>query len=370
MSLKNIPKKLAKLPAYVTEYYNFHKVDTQPTTNIMYLLEIERFMTWLRTYTGTDYTKPLSSAKENKDVSLDTLSKLETLDMQKYLYYISNTPTFYNELPTAGSINHAVSALKSFFKWLCVDSEVGNAHKPYLSFNPMAKVKSRKNTATLNYRHQKIENQLFVGKEQDLLVFIDAYYEDQLKTKNAKMRFERNKERDLAMIALMLASGVRVSELCSLDLRNLKLTDTHGQVSMVRKGNHHDTVGMVPWAIPYLNRYLAIRKERYKPNEDQQALFLTIFKGKAERLTTRSVQRFVKKYTTAYGRPSTPHKFRHTLGTELYAENKDIVAVSEQLGQTSTSATDLYTHLTEDKLHNDLSHIGEKSIGAKYLKKN
>lgn len=366
-SLKQIPKKLADLPDYVTDFYNYTKVDTQPTTSLNYLLEIELFMNWLRTYTGTDYAKPLSSAKSNKDVSISTLRDLSTTDLKKYIYYLENRTTFYGGSPTIGTINHSISALKTFFRFLSVDSEVGADRRPYLSFNPMNKIKMHKDSATLNYRHQKIENQLYVGREQDLLVYIDKYYPKTLKNgsySRALSYYKRDKERDLAIIALLLASGLRVSELASLDLNNLKLTDTKGQVTMVRKGHHQDTVGIVPWSIPYLQNYLQIRKQRYKVSDDEKALFV-IMHGK--RITTRTIQRMVKKYTTAYGRPSTPHKFRHTLGTDLYAETKDIVAVSEQLGQTSTSATDLYTHLGENKLHGDLSHIGENTSHGKYI---
>ncbi|MGQ5708636.1 tyrosine recombinase XerS [Lactobacillus sp. PSON] len=368
MSQKQITKRLSELPDFVRNFYDSHKIDTQPTTNAMYLLEINSFFTWLRTHTNPDYTEPLSAALSNKDITIDTLVKLDTMDINNYIYSLSTTETFYGTLPTTGTINHTISALKSFFRYLCEESEVGPLRKPYLPYNPMSKIKMKKDTATLNYRHKKIESQLFVGREQDLLAFIDEYYEKIIKTPQAKSKFKRDKERDLAIIALLLASGLRVSELVSLNLKNLKLTDTHGQVSMIRKGNHADTVGIVPWSIPYLEQYLGIRSKRYNASDDEKALFVTPIKGKATRLTTRSIQRMVKKYTQAYGRPSTPHKFRHTLGTELYEQNKDIVAVSEQLGQTSTSATDLYTHLGENKLHNDLSHIGEKQVDVKYLK--
>ena len=368
MSQKQITKRLSELPDFVDGFYNAHKIDTQPTTNATYLLEINSFFTWLRTYTGVEYKQPLSDADSNKDLNIETLAKLDTMDINNYIYTISHTETFYGTLPTTGTINHTISALKSFFRYLCEESEVGASRKSYLPYNPMAKIKMQKDTATLNYRHKKIESQLFIGREQDLLAFIDTYYEKTLKTPQAKSKFTRDKERDLAIIALLLASGLRVSELVSLNLKDLKLTDTHGEVSMIRKGNHADTVGIVPWSIPYLEQYLSIRNKRYNASDDEKALFVTPIKGNATRLTTRSIQRMVKKYTQAYGRPSTPHKFRHTLGTELYEQNKDIVAVSEQLGQTSTSATDLYTHLGEDKLHNDLSHIGEKQANAKYLK--
>ena len=338
-SLKQIPKKLEELPPFVTDFYNYHKVNTQPTTNLAYLREIERFCTWLRTHTGTDYAQPISSAADNRHITM------------------------------RGSINQTISALKSFFKYMSVDSEVGTSNKPFLSYNPMLKVKVEKDSETLNYRTQKISDQLFVDEEQALVDFIDNDYEDMLKSKQARYAFNRNKSRDLAMIATMLGSGVRISELAGLDMNDVHIKkekntgkiEYSAELEVIRKGNYKDRVFVVPWTVKYLVAYLEERKEKYHADDSQPAVFLTLFKGQSQRITTRSIEKLTSKYTKAYGRPSTPHKLRHTLGTELYRRNRNIVAVAQQLGQTSTSATDRYTHVGDGDLYVDLLHIGENT---------
>lgn len=356
-NIKQIPILLDKLPDYVTEFYNYKKVHTQPTTNLGYLREINVFMDWLRSYKGIEYSKPLSSANDNKDIPLSDLAKLNTSDMNNYIYYMQTTDTKNGRPPVAGTINHSISALKSFFNFLAVESEVGPERKPYISFNPMAKVKMLKNSATLKYRHEKINDMLYVKKQLPWLNYIDNDYSKSLKGTRSINVFKRNKERDLAIIALLMASGTRVSELTGLNLKDLKMTDTHGSLTVIRKGNHLDSVGFVPWAIPYLKRYLEVRKDKFKASDDSKALFVSLG---GKRLTSRSVERLVAKYSTAFGRNTTPHKLRHTLASEMYEETKDSVAVAEQLGQTTTSATDLYTHLGDDKLNQDLSYIGEE----------
>src|SRR5699024_4846868 len=370
-SLKKIPERLKELPPFVTEFYNYHKVHSQPTTELTYLIEIQRFCEWLRTYTGTDYAQPLSSAKDDRHVTILDLSKLNTQDMNKYVYWLKTRRTFYGDLPTAGTINHSISALKAFFRYLCVESEMGTNNKPYLSYNPMLKIKSEKASETLNYRTQKISRQLFVGEEQSLLDFIEYDYEGML-SQRAKHYFNRDKVRDLAIIAVMLGSGVRVSELTGLDLKDVHIKqhkhmdgkiEYSAELDVIRKGNYKDKVIVVPWTVKYLANYLATRKDSYSPTDDQQAVFLTYSKGTGHRITTRAVQDLTKKYTVAYGRPSTPHKFRHTLGTELYKKNKNIVAVAQQLGQTSTSATDRYTHVGDEDLDQDMKYIGENTAG-------
>ena len=76
-----------------------------------------------------------------------------------------------------------------------------------------------------------------------------------------------------------------------------------------------------------------------------------------DRITSNAIERFVSKYSEAFGRRLTPHKLRHTLASELYEETKDKVLVSQQLGQRGTSATDLYTHVDQDKQKNALNKI-------------
>ncbi|KGO31945.1 hypothetical protein Q757_04030 [Oenococcus alcoholitolerans] len=70
------------------------------------------------------------------------------------------------------------------------------------------------------------------------------------------------------------------------------------------------------------------------------------------RITTISVDRLVKKYSTAFGRPTTPHKFRHSLATELIQKTGSETLVASILGQTTTSATRLYTHITANERKN------------------
>ena len=78
--------------------------------------------------------------------------------------------------------------------------------------------------------------------------------------------FNKNKERDLAIIALLLASGVRLSEAVNLDLRDLNLKMM--VIDVTRKGGKRDSVNVAAFAKPYLENYLAIRNQRYKTEKD------------------------------------------------------------------------------------------------------
>ena len=78
-------------------------------------------------------------------------------------------------------------------------------------------------------------------------------------------------------------------------------------------------------------------------------------------MTANAIEKMVKKYSTAFGHPLTPHKLRHTLASEMYEVTKDQVLVAQQLGQKGTSATDLYTHVDQKQQRDALKEISETS---------
>ena len=130
---------------------------------------------------------------------------------------------------------------------------------------------------------------------------------------------------------------------------------------MVRKGGQKDSVPIAPWSIEYLQNYLTIRAQRYHALKKDTACFLTVYHGETRRMTANAIERMVKKYSTAFGHPLTPHKLRHTLASEMYEVTKDQVLVAQQLGQKGTSATDLYTHVDQRKQRDALDEISDQN---------
>ena len=197
---------------------------------------------------------------------------------------------------------------------------------------------------------------LYTGeKKHDWIKFLSSEYENTLSNR-ARSSFVFNKERDIAIIALLLGSGIRVSELVRLNLKDLNLRER--SILVIRKGNKKDAPLIADWAMPYINAYLNIRNQRYEPEKSEQALFLTKYAGKAKRIASNTVERFVSKYSEAFpdGNRTTPHKLRHSLGTELYDESKDVMVVATQLGHTGISATDQYIQQSEiDKQRTQLN---------------
>lgn len=100
--------------------------------------------------------------------------------------------------------------------------------------------------------------------------YIDTEYQNKL-SHRALSSFQKNKERDLALIALLLASGVRLSEAVNLDLKDLNLNMM--VIEVTRKGGKRDSVNVANFAKPYLEAYLQIRAPRYKAENKTKLSF-------------------------------------------------------------------------------------------------
>ena len=345
--LSLIQQELAQLPDYVNDYYlgTNHAV----TTTYQYLTEIRRFFNWLR-------ASGLSEANNNTEIQTDELAKLRRNDIMLYIDHLSHTTNAQGHLNSPTSINRSINALRSLFKYLTVTSDV-NDGEPYFYRNVMLKIDSLNDTKTLNYRAHTLASHMYRGEMKfDFIDFISNQY-PQMCDKRALPAYKVNKERDIAIITLILGTGVRVSEAANINLADLNLKQS--LLDVVRKGGQKDSVPIAPWAVQYIKAYLEIRAKRYHALKKDTALFPTLYHGETRRMTANAIEKMVKKYSTAFGHPLTPHKLRHTLASEMYNVTKDQVLVAQQLGQKGTSATDLYTHVDQKKQRQALDEISE-----------
>jgi len=152
--------------------------------------------------------------------------------------------------------------------------------------------------------------------------------------------------RDRAILETLYSAGLRVSELTGLDVGDF---DLDGGVATVRgKGRKERLVLLGPYALDALRRWLAVR-DGVAAGRDLPAVFLN---KNGTRLTARSVGRLLEKYLRATGLdPKTsPHSLRHSFATHLLDKGADIRSVQELLGHRSLSTTQIYTHVTTQRL--------------------
>lgn len=350
--LEKIDQYKQIMPWFVLEYYQSKlSVPYSFTTLYEYLKEYKRFFDWL-------IDSDISKARKIANIDLDTLENLTKKDMEAFVLYLRERPSLNTYSTKEGlsqtTINRTLSALSSLYNYLTEEVENDNG-EPYFYRNVMKKVSTKKKKETLASRAENIKQKLFLGDEtMEFLEYVDCDYENSLSNR-AKSSFRKNKERDLAIIALLLASGVRLSEAVNLDLKDVNLKMM--VIEVTRKGGKRDSVNVASFAKPYLENYLSIRKNRYKAEKQDVAFFLTEYRGVPNRIDASSIEKMVAKYSQDFKIRVTPHKLRHTLATRLYDATKSQVLVSHQLGHASTQVTDLYTHIVNDEQKNALDKL-------------
>jgi site-specific recombinase XerD len=169
--------------------------------------------------------------------------------------------------------------------------------------------------------------------------------------------------RDRAVMELLFSSGLRVSELVSLNREKINLE--RREFGVIGKGGKGRIVFISDRAADWIGRYLEKREDSFSP------LFIRYAKGTSEenngekmRLSARSVERIVKKYTRLARLPvdATVHTLRHSFATDLLMNGADIRSVQEMLGHKNIATTQVYTHITNKQLRDvhKAFHSGNK----------
>jgi len=221
------------------------------------------------------------------------------------------------------SIARKLAAVRAFFKFLSRERE--------LAENPAATVSTPKVPHTLPR----------IMTEEEMNDFLN-------RVGQAAQSGDPGLMRDRAILELLYASGLRVSELTGLDLRNVNFGD--GIVLVRGKGDKERIVPFGSKARAAITAYLPVREKVLQENKTREtALFLNARGG---RLTPRSVDRLLKKHIRQFG-PNvkvSPHSLRHAFASHLLAEGADLRAIQEMLGHKSLATTQKYTQVSIKQL--------------------
>jgi integrase/recombinase XerC len=222
------------------------------------------------------------------------------------------------------SIGRKLAAVRAFYKFL--------AKEGVLAANPAATVSTPKLDKTLPR----------IMTEEEMNNFLDRVAE-------AIPQGEPMMRRDRAILELLYASGLRVSELAGLDLRSINYGD--GMLMVRGKGRKERIVPFGSKAKQALEDYLPVREKILMEarKTGQTALFLNT---KGARLTTRSIDRLLKQYVGIFG-PNvkvSPHSMRHAFASHLLTEGADLRAIQEMLGHKSLATTQKYTQVSIKQL--------------------
>lgn len=236
----------------------------------------------------------------------------------EYLHARLYVTKLYNAKLARTSISRKISAIRTFFTYLSKERDV-NSDAFQALFHP---------------KQQKKLPQFFYEEELEAL-FTAAQGEKPLNIRN------------IALLELLYATGMRVSELTELEVSAVDLP--YGIVRVMGKGRKERYIPIGSFAVSALETYLEVARPRLMKNTQHDKLFVN---NRGEPLTDMGVryilQEIVKKSTLT--KSIYPHMIRHTFATHLLNNGADMRTVQELLGHSSLSSTQIYTHVTKDHL--------------------
>lgn len=286
-------------------------------TDFLEYLELERNASQLTIKNYDHYLKRFlewASDIEPKDIDLNMV--------RKYRLYLSRWTDPKTKKPLKRiTQNYFMIALRAFLRYL-----------------------ARIDVETLS--PEKVE--LGETEARPLKVLVDSQLKQLL---DAPDTSKKDGIRDRAILETLFSTGLRVSELASLNRDTINLG--RREFGIVGKGGKERVVFISDAAADWLEKYLQVRKDTFKPLFIRfQGKVDSTNNGEAMRLTTRSIERIVEKYVKGLGLPvkATPHTLRHSFATDLLINGADIRSVQEMLGHSSIQTTQIYTHVTNAHL--------------------
>lgn len=323
-NVKHLRQLIKALPPFCSDFFRGIEPRTSSRTRIAYAYDLRVFFDFL--------------VKENPQVSklgfngitLNHLDQLRVVDLEEYMEYLKYRFNDRNQEVTnkERGIMRKISSLKSFYNYYYRNERIQN--------NPASLIQLPK-------LHEKDIIRLDVD---EVALLLDEVESGDSLTEKQKAYHEKTKIRDLALLTLMLGTGIRVSECVGLDLDDLDFKN--GGIRIHRKGGKEVTVYFGSEVEDALLDYLDERNQMNPQAGHENALFLSLQK---KRIAVRSVENLVKKYSKLITplKKITPHKLRSTYGTSLYKETGDIYLVADVLGHSDVNTTKKHYAALEDE---------------------
>lgn len=295
---------------YIEEFLNYLRVvkNASKLTLVSYRTDLEQYFQFLARRHGVDVEDLDLNNIDHKSVR-EYLSVLQQQGMQR------------------STMARKLAALRSFVRYLCREN--------VLPSNPIAAVATPK-------QDQRLPNFLYPIEVAQLIEAPDI-------SKPLGMR-------DRALLELLYATGIRVSELVGLNAADLNRQQ--GVIKVAGKGGKERIVPLGKQSAEFLSRYLKVRESLlHQKKSASSALFLNRF---GRQLSVRGVRNIINKYVDALAIniKVSPHTLRHTFATHLLNRGADLRSVQELLGHVKLSTTQIYTHLTKE----DIKRVHDRTL--------
>ena len=314
---------LSTMPRFAKSYFRAIEPTTSTRTRLSYAYDVRTFFRYLQE------ENPVFAKTDVTEWTVDYLDRLDATDIEEYqeflkVYDIDKKMTGATKevsQVTNGEkgLKRKMSALRSFYAYYY--------KRQMIQKNPTVLVDMPK-------LHEKAIVRLDDGETAALLDYIE-HGGDSL-TGQKKKYYEKTRLRDLAIVTLLLGTGIRVSECVGLDVQDVDFRN--GGIRVVRKGGSEMIVYFGEEVEKALLDYLEVRDTITPVAGHENALF---YSTQRRRMGVQAVENMVKKYAREVitTKKITPHKLRSTYGTSLYRETGDIYLVADVLGHKDVNTT-------------------------------
>lgn len=322
---------LETLPRFCRDFFRGIEPTTSSRTRIAYAYDLGVFFEFLLNSNPTLKNTPIT------DIKLEILDQIKAIDIEEYLDYLTYYTSEEKErVNKENGKKRKLVSLRSFYNYYY--------KKEMITTNPASLISVPK-------LHEKAIVRLEIDEVAKLL---DEVENADNMTKTQQKYHEKTKIRDLALMTLLLGTGIRVSECVGLDINDVDF-DNNG-IKIRRKGGYEVIVYFGEEVREALLEYLKEREQLVPSDGHTNALFLSL---QMKRLNVRSVENLVKKYasTVTKLKKITPHKLRSTYGTSLYRETGDIYLVADVLGHKDVNTTKKHYAAIEDSRRRSAANI-------------
>lgn len=317
---------LKRVPPFCEEYFDYCSGTLNRSIKTMcgYATDLYVFFTFL--------IQANPDIKDMADISIETLNKLTPRDIQEYMSYLRSV-----KQNDAEARARKLSSLRSFMQY-------------YFAFGGLLSNPAKLiDTPKIQLKRQP---RLELEELKTLLDKIEKSSGRVFENRNVNFYASKTKNRDKAIIMMLAGTGLRVSELVGIDIKDINWDKNC--VIVTRKGRNEDVVYFGEIIKTVLLDY--INGERKQSNkisvEPSPALFLSSRTNSRGRLTPKSVERVVSKYANVVNpvKKITPHSLRRTFGTQYYEQTSDLYAVAQALGHKDIQVTkDHYAEISPKK---------------------
>lgn len=329
---------LDTLPSFCRTFFRGIEDYTSTRTRLAYAYDIRLFFEFLHEKNS------ICAKMEIKDIPLELLEQLTRIDIEEYLEYLALYQKDGKDITNdERGKERKLASIRSFYNYFFQNELIEK--------NPAALVPMPK-------RHQK---EIIRLEPNEVAILLDQVESGTKLTKKELEYHKKTKIRDVALLTLLLGTGIRVSECVGLDITDIDF-DVCG-IKIRRKGGYEAIIYFGEEVEIALLDYLEERDHIIPAQGHENALFLSL---QNRRIAVRSVENLVKKYASRVTtlKKITPHKLRSTYGTTLYQETGDIYLVADVLGHQDVNTTRKHYAAQEDERRRRAAnavHLREKN---------